>query len=104
MRQFARSVLLCDDSAAFIVRALAAAGRLEAFLETDACAAAEVIVVGPAPCPIDPHQGLLTQAPVIEVGARGPAHASGRYFAERIKVPSRGGLRVIVDRDPVAVL
>jgi primosomal protein N' (replication factor Y) len=84
--------------------AMAAAGRLDAFLETDARAAAEVMVVGPAPCPIDRIKNRWRWHLLLKSEHSGRLTQVGRYFAERLKVPSRGGLRVIVDRDPVSLL
>jgi primosomal protein N' (replication factor Y) len=84
--------------------AMAAADRLSAHLEADARAAAEVIVVGPAPCPIDRIKNRWRWHLLLKSEHAGRLTQAGRYFAEVIKVPARGGLRVIVDRDPVSLL
>jgi primosomal protein N' (replication factor Y) len=84
--------------------AMSAADRLSAHLEADARAAAEVMVVGPAPCPIDRIKNRWRWHLLLKSEHAARLTQVGRYFAERLKVPSRGGLRVIVDRDPVSLL
>jgi primosomal protein N' (replication factor Y) len=84
--------------------AMAAADRLSAHLEADARVAAEVMVVGPAPCPIDRIKNRWRWHLLLKSEHAGRLTQVARYFAERLKVPSRGGLRVIVDRDPVSLL
>jgi primosomal protein N' (replication factor Y) len=84
--------------------AMAASDRLSMHLEGDAKAASEVTVVGPAPCPIDRIKGRWRWHLLLKSEHSGRLTQVGRYFSERLKVPSRGGLRVIVDRDPVSLL
>jgi len=66
--------------------------------------AGDVLVVGPAPCPVDRIKSrwrwhLLLKSP----NARGLTKVA-RYFSERFPVPKESALRVTVDRDPVALL
>ena len=66
--------------------------------------AGDVLVVGPAPCPVDRIKSrwrwhLLLKSP----NARELTKVA-RYFSERFPVPKESALRVTVDRDPVALL
>jgi primosomal protein N' (replication factor Y) len=82
--------------------AIAAAEWLRQLLA--ARAITEVVVVGPAPCPVERikrrwrwHLLLRSQHPA-SLGR------VARYFVERFPVPARHDLRVALDRDPVALL
>ncbi len=64
----------------------------------------DVIVVGPAPCPVERIRNRWRWHLLVKSAKPASLTRIGRYFAERLKVPSRGGLRVVVDRDPSALL
>ncbi len=76
--------------------------RLSAHLAKRADAG--VMVVGPAPCPIERIKNRWRWHALFKSEHPGRLTQVGRYFAERIRIPARGGLRVIVDRDPVSLL
>jgi primosomal protein N' (replication factor Y) len=61
-------------------------------------------VVGPAPCPVERIKSRWRWHVLIK--AEHPAELTrlGRYFLERFPVPKVDGLRVTLDRDPVALL
>ena len=61
-------------------------------------------VVGPAPCPVERIKNRWRWHVLIK--AEHPAELTrlGRYFLERFPVPKVDGLRVTLDRDPVALL
>jgi primosomal protein N' (replication factor Y) (superfamily II helicase) len=63
-----------------------------------------VALVGPAPCPIERIKQRWRWHFLLK--AEHPAELTRvlKYFAERFPVPKTGGLRVAVDRDPVALL
>jgi len=62
----------------------------------------DVTVVGPAPCPIERIKTRWRWHVLIKSSHAGDIGRLGRYFAERFKAPS--GVRVTLDRDPVALL
>ena len=83
----------CANDAADWVRRLVEARQL-----------AGVSVVGPAPCPVERvknrwrwHVLLKSERPV-------PLTGLAQYFVRRFRVPAGHGLRVMFDRDPVALL
>ncbi|HET7584151.1 MAG TPA: primosomal protein N' [Gemmatimonadaceae bacterium] len=63
-----------------------------------------VSVVGPAPCPIERIQRRWRWHLLLK-GERAEAMTRvARYFSRRFEVPTRAGLRVVLDRDPVSLL
>jgi primosomal protein N' (replication factor Y) len=64
----------------------------------------EVIVVGPAPCPIERIKSRWRWHVLLKNDHPGELTRVGRYFMERFEVPSTAQLRVTLDRDPVALL
>ena len=64
----------------------------------------EVIVVGPAPCPIERLKSRWRWHVLLKTAHPGELTRVGRYFMERFEVPSTAQLRVTLDRDPVALL
>jgi len=64
----------------------------------------EVIVVGPAPCPIERIKSRWRWHVLLKTAHPGELTRVGRYFMERFEVPSTAQLRVTLDRDPVALL
>jgi primosomal protein N' (replication factor Y) len=66
--------------------------------------ASGVTLVGPAPCPIDRIKTRWRWHVLIK--AEHPAELTrvARYFVERFAIPKSAALRIIVDRDPVALL
>jgi primosomal protein N' (replication factor Y) len=64
----------------------------------------EVIVVGPAPCPIERIKSRWRWHVLLKTDHPGELTRVGRYFMERFEVPSTAQLRVTLDRDPVALL
>jgi primosomal protein N' (replication factor Y) len=61
-------------------------------------------VIGPAPCPVERIKNRWRWHLLVK--AENPAALTrlGRYFLERFPVPKSFGLRVTLDRDPVALL
>jgi primosomal protein N' (replication factor Y) len=64
--------------------------------------AGEVVLVGPAPCPIERVKTRWRWHVLLKSQHPGELTRVGRYFMERFKVPA--ALRVTLDRDPVALL
>ncbi len=64
----------------------------------------EVIVVGPAPCPIERIKSRWRWHVLLKTAHPGELTRVSRYFMERFEVPSTAQLRVTLDRDPVALL
>ncbi|HEX5437374.1 MAG TPA: primosomal protein N' [Gemmatimonadaceae bacterium] len=65
---------------------------------------AGVAVVGPAPCPIDRIKRRWRWHVLLKAEQAAGLTRVARYFLERFEVPSRGELRIALDRDPVALL
>jgi primosomal protein N' (replication factor Y) len=63
-----------------------------------------VKVVGPAPCPIDRIKSRWRWHLLLKTTSTVPLTRVLRYFAERFPTPDRGGLRIAIDRDPLALL
>jgi primosomal protein N' (replication factor Y) len=63
-----------------------------------------ITVIGPAPCPVERIKNRWRWHLLVK--AENPAALTrlGRYFLERFPVPKSFGLRVTLDRDPVALL
>ena len=62
------------------------------------------MLLGPAPCPIERIKQRWRWHFLLK--AEHPAELTRvlRYFAERFPVPKTGGMRLAIDRDPVALL
>ena len=82
--------------------AMNAAEKLEAHLDSESLS--DAIVVGPAPCPVDRIRNRWRWHLLVKSTKPASLTRIGRYFAERLKVPGRADLRVVVDRDPVSLL
>ena len=65
---------------------------------------AGVTVVGPAPCPVERIKQRWRWHFLLKAEQAGELTRVARYLAERFEVPKRDGLRVALDRDPVALL
>jgi primosomal protein N' (replication factor Y) len=91
---------LIEDSAAKL--AIHAGEWLRELIATRA--GDEVIVVGPAPCPIERIKSRWRWHVLLKTAHPGELTRVGRYFMERFEVPSTAQLRVTLDRDPVALL
>jgi primosomal protein N' (replication factor Y) (superfamily II helicase) len=63
-----------------------------------------VIVVGPAPCPIERIKRRWRWHVLLKSEHPAELTRVSRYFMERFEVPGRAQLRVTLDRDPVALL
>jgi primosomal protein N' (replication factor Y) len=64
----------------------------------------DVVVVGPAPCPIDRIKDRWRWHLLIKSTRPNTMTRLVRYIAERCPVPKRADLRLVVDRDPVSSL
>ncbi|MFL5594741.1 MAG: primosomal protein N' [Gemmatimonadaceae bacterium] len=64
----------------------------------------EVVVVGPAPCPIERIKNRWRWHILLKSEHPGELTRVSRYFMERFEIPSTAQLRVTLDRDPVALL
>ena len=63
-----------------------------------------MLLVGPAPCPIDRIKNRWRWHLILKAEQAGELTRVGRYFLERFEVPKTAQLRVAFDRDPVALL
>ncbi len=63
-----------------------------------------VTLVGPAPCPVERVKQRWRWHFLLKAEQPGELTRVARYFVERFEVPKRDGLRVALDRDPVALL
>src|SRR5688500_13971998 len=63
-----------------------------------------MLLVGPAPCPIDRIKNRWRWHLILKAENAGELTRVGRYFLERFEVPKTAQLRVAFDRDPVALL
>ena len=61
-------------------------------------------VVGPAPCPVERIKNRWRWHVLLKAEQPGEMTRVARYFMERFPVPATHGLRVTLDRDPVALL
>nr|MDQ6925322.1 primosomal protein N' [Candidatus Eremiobacteraeota bacterium] len=93
-----RAVAECADGAADWMRALAA--RLDGHADP----ATRVVVVGPAPSPVERIKQRWRWHFLVRTPDAGAMTRALRYFAARFEVPKRDGLRVAIDRDPVALM
>ncbi|MFL5552818.1 MAG: primosomal protein N' [Gemmatimonadaceae bacterium] len=64
----------------------------------------EVVVVGPAPCPIERIKSRWRWHVLLKSEHPGELTRVSRYFMERFEIPNTAQLRVTLDRDPVALL
>ena len=64
----------------------------------------EIVVVGPAPCPIERIKNRWRWHVLLKSEHPGEMTRVSRYFMERFEVPSTAQLRITLDRDPVALL
>ena len=63
-----------------------------------------MLLVGPAPCPIDRIKNRWRWHLILKAEQAGELTRVGRYFLERFEVPKTAQLRIAFDRDPVALL
>ena len=63
-----------------------------------------VTLIGPAPCPVERVKQRWRWHFLLKAEQPGELTRVARYFVERFEVPKRDGLRVALDRDPVALL
>ena len=63
-----------------------------------------VILVGPAPCPVERIKNRWRWHLLLKSAHPGELTRVSRYFLEKFDVPARAGLRIALDRDPVALL
>jgi primosomal protein N' (replication factor Y) (superfamily II helicase) len=82
--------------------ALRSADRLRRALEKQTDNA--VTLVGPAKCPIERIKNRWRWHLMLKSAHAGQLTRVARYIAQRLPVPARSGLRVVVDRDPVSLL
>ena len=64
----------------------------------------EVGVVGPAPCPIERIKSRWRWHVLLKTDHPPELTRVSRYFMERFEIPNTAHLRVMLDRDPVALL
>ena len=63
-----------------------------------------VTVIGPAPCPVERVKNRWRWHVLIKSERQQDLGKVARYLVERFKVPKQFGLRLTLDRDPVALL
>jgi primosomal protein N' (replication factor Y) len=63
-----------------------------------------VTVIGPAPCPVERVKQRWRWHVLIKAERPQELGRVARYLVERFEIPKRFGLRMTVDRDPVALL
>ena len=63
-----------------------------------------VTMVGPAKCPVERIKNRWRWHLMLKSSQPAALTRVGRHLAERLEVPSRGQLRIVVDRDPVSLL
>jgi primosomal protein N' (replication factor Y) len=61
-------------------------------------------VIGPAPCPVERVKNRWRWHVLLKAERPQELGRVGRYLVEKFAVPKQFGLRVMVDRDPVALL
>jgi len=64
----------------------------------------DIGVIGPAPCPVERIKARWRWHLLIKTEHPGELTRLGRYFLEKFAVPKEAGLRITLDRDPVALL
>jgi primosomal protein N' (replication factor Y) (superfamily II helicase) len=82
--------------------ALESADRLREMLGRQA--KSDIAIVGPAKCPIERIKNRWRWHFMIKSANSAQLTKVARYLAEKLPVPSRSQLRVVVDRDPVSLL
>jgi primosomal protein N' (replication factor Y) len=65
---------------------------------------AQLQIVGPAPCPVERIKNRWRWHLLVKTEHPGELTRAARYFLQRFAVPKQSGLRVTLDRDPVALL
>jgi primosomal protein N' (replication factor Y) len=63
-----------------------------------------VTVIGPAPCPVERIKSRWRWHVLVKAEQQPELTRVARYLAERFVVPKTHGLRMTIDRDPVALL
>jgi primosomal protein N' (replication factor Y) len=63
-----------------------------------------ISIVGPAPCPVERVKSRWRWHVLLKAKRASQLTRVVRYFAARFPVPQRGGLRAVVDRDPLNLL
>ena len=63
-----------------------------------------VSIIGPAPCPVERVQQRWRWHVLIKAERPAELGRVARYLVERFEIPKQFGLRMTVDRDPVALL
>jgi primosomal protein N' (replication factor Y) len=63
-----------------------------------------VTVIGPAPCPVERVKNRWRWHVLIKAERQQDLGRVGRYLVERFEVPKQFGMRMTLDRDPVALL
>jgi primosomal protein N' (replication factor Y) len=63
-----------------------------------------VTVIGPAPCPVERIKQRWRWHVLIKAERPQELGRVARYLTERFEIPKQFGLRMTVDRDPVALL
>ena len=63
-----------------------------------------VTLIGPAPCPVERVKNRWRWHVLIKSTRSGELGRVSRYLVERFEVPKQFGLRLTLDRDPVALL
>jgi primosomal protein N' (replication factor Y) len=66
--------------------------------------AAGVSVIGPAPCPVERVKNRWRWHVLIKAERPQDLGRIGQYLAQKFEVPKQFGLRMTLDRDPVALL
>jgi primosomal protein N' (replication factor Y) (superfamily II helicase) len=67
-------------------------------------ATAGVTLIGPAKCPIERIKNRWRWHLMLKSTRPAELTRVGQYLAEKLAIPKRGQLRVVVDRDPVSLL
>ena len=63
-----------------------------------------VTIIGPAPCPVERVKNRWRWHVLIKAERPQELGLVGRYLVERFEIPRQHGLRLTLDRDPVALL
>jgi primosomal protein N' (replication factor Y) (superfamily II helicase) len=96
------NVILSGEEEGAVQRAAEGAGR---WLRAELAGRGDAVrVTGPAPCPIDRIRGRWRWHLLLRSGDARFLGRVCRYLAHRYPVPGTAGLRLVVDRDPVALL
>ena len=82
--------------------AIDSAERLRAMLARRA--ESDVTIIGPAKCPIERIKNRWRWHFMLKSANARQLTKVARYLAERLPVPGKGQLRVVVDRDPISLL